>query len=183
MALLFGPDETPQDSFDLFSTMDYSPSSSGFSFGDAGMLLKGAGTAISMFGEYQQGQAQKEAFDFNATLEDFSAEATKVAGEQEQASIESGEESMLSTQRAITAKNNVTMSGSPLDAALVTASNFEMDKAVADYNNKIKVLQYQSKASQDRYYGQVAQNESRTKMASTLMSGIGSIVGMAALMA
>ena len=147
-----------------------------------GDIMKGIGTGVSMFGEYEQGQAQKQAFDFNATLDEFSAQATEAAGAETQREIGIGEESMLSTQRAITAKNNVTMSGSPLDAALVTASNFEMTKATADYNTKMNVLRYKSKASQDQYYGQVAQEQSQAKMASTLMSGVGSIIGLAALL-
>ena len=147
-----------------------------------GGLFKAAGTGLQMYGEYQQGQAQKDAFDFNATLDEFSAEATKTAGIETDREIGIGEASMLSTQRAITAKNNVTMSGSPLDAALVTASNFEMSKATADYNSKIKELQYRSKASQEQFYGQQAQEASMFKMGETLMSGVGSIIGIAALL-
>ena len=147
-----------------------------------GDIMKGIGTGVSMFGEYEQGQAQKQAFDFNATLDEFSAQATEAAGAEQQRELGLQEESMLSTQRAVTAKNNVTMSGSPLDAALVTASNMEMTKSIYDYNSKIKALQYKSQASQDRYYGQVATEQANTKMASTLLSGVGSIVGLAALL-
>jgi hypothetical protein len=157
-------------------------STSSFSPNYTGDIMKGIGTGISMFGEYQQGQAQKDAFDFNATLDEFSAEAEKVAGAETQREIGIGEESMLSTQRAMTAKNNVTMSGSPLDAALVTASNFEMTKSIADYNSKIKELQYQSKASQNRFYGQTAQNQSNMQMASTLMSGVSSMLPLLAML-
>lgn len=156
--------------------------SSGFGLKDAGGFLKGAGTLLGMGGEYIQGQAQKDAFDFDALLSEFSASAEQAAGAEQQREIGIGETSMLSTQRAITAKNNVTMSGSPLDAALVTASNFEMTKSIADYNSKIKEMEYRSKASQDRFYGQQAQEKSQFDMASTLMSGIGSIVGIAALL-
>ena len=156
--------------------------SSPFDLGkNTGTLLKGAGTLFSLGGEYLQGQMSKEAFDFNASLDEFSAEATKTAGIEEQREIGIGETSMLSTQRAIAAKNNVTMHGSPLDAALVTATNFEMTKSIADYNSKMKESQYRSKASQERYFGQVAQEESQAKMASTLLSGVGSIIGMASL--
>lgn len=165
---------------DPYSFLFDTPSKSS-SFGDTGSLLKGAGTLFSMGGEYLQGQAQKEAFDFNATLDEFSAEATKTAGIEEQREIGIGEASMLSTQRAMTAKNNVTMSGSPLDAALVTASNFEMTKSIANYNNAMKESQYRSRAAQERSYGQQAQEESQFNMAKTLLSGVGSIFSIASL--
>jgi len=171
------------DDYGFGAFFDDPSSGSSFSPNYTGDIMKGIGTGVSMFGEYEQGIAQKESWDFNATLADFSAQATEAAGAETQREIGLGEESMLSTQRAVTAKNNVTMSGSPLDAALVTASNFEMTKSIADYNTKIKALQYRSQASQERYYGSVATEQANTKMASTLLSGVGSIVGMAALLA
>lgn len=155
---------------------------SSFSPNYTGDIMKGIGTGVSMFGEYEQGVAEKGAFDFNATLDEFSAQATEAAGAETQREIGIGEESMLSTQRAIRAKSNVTQSGSPLDTALVTASNFEMSKSIASYNTQIQALKYRSQASQDQFYGQQAVNKSNTQMASTLMSGVGSIIGLAALL-
>jgi hypothetical protein len=146
-----------------------------------GDILKGVGTGLSMFGEYEQGIAEKSAYDFNATLDEYSAEAEKVAGAETQREIGIGEESMLSTQRAMYAKAGVTESGSPLDVMLQSASNAEMTKSIANYNSAIKELQYKSKASQDKYYGQQAQEASQFQMANTLLSGVGSIIGLAAL--
>jgi len=170
------------DNYGFGAFFDDSSSGSSFSPNYTGDIMKGIGTGVSMFGEYEQGQAAKDSFNFNSTLDEFSAQATEAAGAETQREIGIGEESMLSTQRAIRAKSNVTQSGSPLDTALVTASNFEMSKSIASYNSKIKELQYQSRASQDQFYGQQAVNKSNTQMASTLMSGVGSIIGLAALL-
>ena len=170
------------DDYGFGAFFDDSSSGSSFSPNYTGDIMKGIGTGVSMFGEYQAGQEAKSAYDFNSVLDTYSAEATKVAGQEEQYSLGLEEESMLSTQRSIRAKSNVENSGSALDAAFTTAKNMELTKSIAAYNNQMKVLQYESKASQDKFYGQQAVNKSNTQMASTLMSGVGSIIGLAALL-
>lgn len=122
-----------------------------------GSLLKVGGDIFSAYGDILAGDEANKAYQYNAQL----------ALEQSQFDINNmdlEETHMLSTQRAMYAKAGVTMSGSPLDVAFNTASQFEMNKQIATYNAE-------SKANMDKYQGQIAKSQGEIKAGETLLSG------------
>lgn len=145
---------------DDFSVVDSSGNvASGLNFGS---ILKGGGSIFSAFGDILAGQEANEANQFNAQL----------ALDQGNFAIDNldlEESHMLSTQKAIYAKSGVTQSGSPLDTALNTATQFEMSKQVAKYNA-------QSKANVSRWQGEIAESQGQIKAGKDLLSGAASMI-------
>ena len=130
--------------------------------------LQAGGAILSAYGDILSGDESQQADDYNASL-------ALMQGEFANQQLGLSETSTLSTQQAIYAKAGVEMSGSPLDTALNTASQFEMDKQINTYNAE-------SKANMDKYAGEVAQQQGEMGAASSLLQGAEGI-GMLALMA
>ena len=121
--------------------------------------LMGAGSDfLSAYGAVTQGKEEQQAYNYNASL-------ALEQGTFNVDSLGSQEVDMLSTQKAMYAKAGVEMSGSPLDVAVNTATNFEMDKQIATYNA-------QSKANMDVYEGQVAKQQADYKAGMDVLSGV-----------
>lgn len=123
-----------------------------------GSLIQGASSLLGAYGYEVQGQEEQGAYDYNAKL-------ALQQGQFELQDIGDAETDTLSTQRAAYAKSGVEMSGSPLDTAVNTAYQFEMDKQIANYNA-------QSKANMDTYEGQVAAYNANFKAGMSVFSGI-----------
>ncbi len=140
--------------------------SSGNSF-MPGSLLSAAGSGLGAFGSLLAGSESEEASQYNAQL-------ALEQGQFEIKDLEEAEHDTLSTQRAMYAKAGVTMSGSPLDTAVRTASGYEMDKQIANYNA-------QSKANMLNYQGQVAKSQGQIKAGQQLLSGAASLAIVSAL--
>lgn len=116
-----------------------------------------AGDLFSAFGDLQAGQSTADAYNYNAQL-------ALEQGQFDVSGLDVEETDTLSTQKAMYAKAGVAMSGSALDVALNTASNFEMDKSIANYNA-------QSKANMDEYQGRMAKQQGEFKAGMSILSG------------
>lgn len=130
--------------------------------------MSAGGAILGAFGDIMAGDEANQADQYNAAL-------ALEQGQFEVYDLDTSESDTLSTQRAMYAKAGVTMSGSPLDTALNTATGFEMDKQIATYNAA-------SKANMDTYSGEVAKNQGQFKAAGSLVQGA-SQIGMLALLA
>lgn len=122
-----------------------------------GTALSALSSGLGAFGSLLAGQESQDAYNYNAQL-------ALTQGQFEVQDLDTAEQDTLSTQKAMYAKAGVTMSGSPLDVAVHTASGFEMDKQIANYNS-------QSKANMLTYEGKVAKSQSQIKAGSQLLSG------------
>lgn len=111
----------------------------------AGTLTSAFGSVIQGIGGYMQGQEEAGADEYNASL-------ALMQGEFNVQNIGLQEGETLSTQKAMYAKAGVEQSGSVLDTALNTATNFEYDKQVATFNAK-------SAANMDQYEARVAKQQ------------------------
>lgn len=149
-----GESFSPFDNITLDS-IDSTPAS--FSMPGLGTLMGVGGSFLGAYGNILQGQEQQEAYEYNANL-------ALTQGQFAVQGLDDQELSTLSSQKAMYAKAGVTMSGSPLDTALNTASNFEMDKQITKYNA-------QSKANMDRYTGKVAKQQADFKAGMSILSG------------
>jgi len=111
----------------------------------AGTITSAFGSVIQGLGGYMQGQEEAGADEYNASLALMQGQFNV-----EQIGLQEGE--TLSTQKAMYAKAGVEQSGSVLDTALNTATNFEYDKQVATFNA-------QSAANNDKYEAAVAKQQ------------------------
>lgn len=124
-------------------------------------FLKLGSTILGGVGDLMVGDEKAGAYDYNA---DLALQQGQIQLEQ----LDTSEEDLLSTQKAMYAKAGVTQSGSPLDAALNSATQAEMDKQISRYNTESKVNMY-------RYQAQVAESQAKVKAGNDLFSGAGSM--------
>lgn len=132
-----------------------------------GQSLAAGGSILSAFGDIMAGDESQQADDYNAGL-------ALTQGQFEIQDLNTSEADTLSTQHAMYAKAGVAMTGSPLDTALNTASQFEMDKQITTYNAA-------SAANMDKYEGQIAKQQGEFNAAGSLLQGAGDM-GMMAMM-
>lgn len=132
------------------------------------MAMQAGGSILSAYGDILSGDESQQADDYNASL-------ALEQGQFEVQNTDLEETSTLSTQQAMYAKAGVTMSGSPLDTALNSASQFEMSKQVESYNAA-------SAANMDKYEGKVAAQQGEFGAAGALLQGAEGI-GMLAILA
>ena len=134
------------------------------------------GDVIQGVGGLMQGFEIQDAYDYNAGILDQQAEQVMVAAGLQEEEIGQAESEMLGTQKAMYAKSGVTMAGSPTDVALQTATNFEFDKLVTNYNAKVKESYLQSEASMSKMYGKEAAEQGIFKMGASLLKGAGALL-------
>ena len=134
----------------------------------AGTITSAFGSILQGVGGYMQGQEEAGADEYNASLALMQGEFNV-----EQIGLSEGE--TLSTQKAMYAKAGVEQSGSVLDTALNTATNFEYDKQVATFNA-------QSAANNDKYEAAVAKQQGAFALGAGVAEA-GLDVGLALLMA
>lgn len=128
-----------------------------------------AGAGISAYGALQQSKLEQQGYEYNAALADLQAKEAVQAGEITQEEITSQEDYLKGEQEAAYAKSGVTMSGSPLDVMLQSATNFEFDKSIERYNTAVQVSRDQSQAQLDRFYGKQARSAGKVKALTTLL--------------
>jgi len=127
-----------------------------------GLGVSGAGTALSAVSQYRAGQAQEEAYKYNAGV-------AEQKGIYEETQSRDKLRKLLSSQKALYAKAGVDMtSGSPLLLMADTAAQGEMEALNIRKG-------YQSEAKMNRYYGNQAKKAGNIKAGSTFLSGLGSV--------
>ncbi len=139
------------------SAVDASGNSTMPSLPGLGSVLKIGGDVLSAFGDFAVGNEKQAAYEYNANL-------ALQQGDFQVSDIDAEEADTLSSQKAVYAKSGVVMSGSALDTAFNTASQFEMDKQIATYNA-------QSKANMDIYEGKAAKSQADAKGGMALLQG------------
>lgn len=138
-------------------TLSAVDSSGNLTMPSLGTALKAGGSILGAFGDIMAGDESQQADEYNAQL-------ALEQGQFELRNLDTAETDTLSSQHAIYAKAGVTMSGSPLDTAINTASQFEMDKQITNYNA-------QSKANMLQYEGKVAKQKGEFAAAESLLTG------------
>ena len=134
-----------------------------------------SGLGLEAYGQYQQGQSAAAAAKYNALVSQRQAEAAKRTGEITKNRLERQRRLMLGKQKSLYAKAGVLMKGSPLEVLADTASQYDIDLALNDYNTKLGVGNYDYMS---QYYNQRATNAKRAGYiapASTLLTGIGTL--------
>jgi hypothetical protein len=114
-------------------------------------------SALSAYGSYTQGVAEKKAYGVEA-------QEVEMAGAEKIKEMEVAGEELTSTQRAMYAKAGVRESGSVLEVMLNSATNVEFDKLIEEWNTKVKVDAL-------RYAGAVAKQKGEFQAGMSLLQG------------
>ena len=107
-------------------------------------LSQAIGTGLQAYGSYKAGKDEQKAYDVQAqlVLQEASLKKEEIAA---------SEEALAGEQRQAYAKAGVKLSGSALDVMLDSATQYEFDKLVVDYNARVKsqILEYQGKVAKN----------------------------------
>ena len=143
------------------------------------MILMAVGTAVSAYGQYQSGQAQKAAANYNARVQEAQAIQQDMENRENIRRERKAGQGLLSSQRQkLGASGVVIQTGSPLEVLGRTAGELELraqDAARAGRSN----LQYGlSQAQMTKWEGKQAATAATIGASGTLLQGIGSAIAM-----
>ena len=143
------------------------------------MILMAVGTAVSAYGQYQSGQAQKAAANYNARVQEAQAIKQDMENRENIRRERKAGQGLLSSQRQKLGASGVAIqTGSPLEILGRTAGELELraqDAARAGRSN----LQYGLSQSQmTKWEGKQAATAATLGASGTLLQGTGQAIGM-----
>jgi len=134
-----------------------------------------AGTATAAYGQYQAGQAQKAAMDYNAKLAENEAIAKEQATRAETQRMRAQAERAKASQRAAYAKTGAVISeGTPLLSMAEQAGLMELDILNMQRTGAMSAQASRSQAAMDKFSGKQAATAATWQAGSTLLTGAGS---------
>lgn len=133
------------------------------------------GIGVSAAGQYQQGQSQKKAAEYNAEMDKRAADDALQRGSIDAAKIKENTRKLISTQIANSGASGFDSStGTPLDLSVEAKGYGELD-ALTTINNAQRVASGQMAQSElDRFQGKAAARAGTMGAAGTLISGAAS---------
>jgi len=134
-----------------------------------------AGTAVAVYGTYQQGQAQKKALTYNARVAEQNAEIAR-----QQATLRASQQDRLNRLRmgsiraAAGASGGVANEGSIIDILADQAIQGELQKQEILYEGELKARGFDASATLSIMEGSAAGKASTIGAGSALLSGVSS---------
>jgi hypothetical protein len=142
------------------------------------LIATAASTVVGTYGQYQQGQAEKDAARYNAKMSEYAAQDAQRRGEEEAAAIQRKAASLKSTQRAAQAARGLDVSyGTAGDLQDETDFFGQMDASTARYNAASDAWNYRAQGKLARAQGKAAAYQAKMGAAGTLLTGIGQVAG------
>lgn len=132
-----------------------------------------AGSAISAYGQYQQGRAQAALAESNARLDDMSAIQAKQEAAYDELRHRERVRRLLGTQRAKYGKSGVLMSGSVLDVMRDSIVQGELDALTIRRRGEIQAIRHRHSAEIQRATGRATKRAATTAAIGTLVTGAG----------
>ena len=141
------------------------------------IALAVAGTGTAAAGQYQQGQAQKQAAEFNAAIAKNQAIAARQKAAFDASRQRSATADLLARQRAAIAAAGVSLEGTPLELLEATAEAGELDAQVIIYGGELQSAGFRSQSELSRFTA--ASSDGMLGAGATLLTGAGK-TGLAA---
>ena len=130
-----------------------------------------ASDVIQSIGQFESGEAQKQAYDFNANIAEQNARQSELIGAQEERHQRIMGRKALGQMRSAYGASGVTMEGSPMEVLAESAANAELDALNVAYARKSQAVNFRNEARAGRFAGSQAQIAGRIGAAASLMSG------------
>lgn len=140
------------------------------------LALMAAGTAMSAYGQYQQGQSAQEAAKYNAKMSEYAAQDAQRRGEEEAVAIQRKAASLKSSQRVSLASKGLDISyGTAQDLQDQTDFFGQMDASTARYNAANQAWSARAQGTLAKAEGRAAAYQGALGAAGTLLSGAGQV--------
>lgn len=152
---------------------------------DLSLALGLLSSAIGAAGAIQQGQAQADAAEYNAKVQEnnakiaeFKARDAIVRGNEEQKKQRAHTAEIAGRQRAAMAANNIDVTyGSALDAAVDTAMLGELDALTIRSNSYREAYDHRVDATNERAGAELSRMEARNARTAGFLNAAGTLVG------
>ena len=130
-----------------------------------------AGTAVTAYGQYQAGQAQERALNYQAAIQERNAQIAKQNADYDAQRQESRLRRAIGSQRAAVLASGIQMEGTPLELQQDTVQQAEMDRLAILYGGEINYQNARSEAELSRMQGKAAGQAGTTAAFGTLLGG------------
>tara|TARA_Y100000389_G_C17263944_1_gene414450 strand:+ start:280 stop:771 length:492 start_codon:yes stop_codon:yes gene_type:complete len=141
-----------------------------------GMMI--VGTAVSAYGQYQSGKAQKAAYDYNAQIEERNAQIARDQAAYDAKQQEKKTRQIIASQRVAYAAGGFTTAGTPLDTLRQSATEGEMDRMAILYGGDVEAQNRKSQAELQRMQGRAAKTAGTYAAVGTAIGGFGNAAGV-----
>ena len=147
----------------------------------AGMAAAVGGGAMSAYSQYSAGQAQKNAADYQAQLDDTRAGMAESQGyiQQRQSDIQFGN-TLARAQTGVASNGLVLGQGSAADYNISAAQQHAIEKDIIGRNAGMQEWGYNANASLERYQGKNAARSGDFGAIGSMMSSLGSAASIGA---
>ena len=132
------------------------------------------GTAVTAYGQYQAGKAQKAAYDYNAQVEERNAQIAKDQAAYDAKQQEKKTRQIIAAQRVAYGAGGFTMAGTALDTLRQSATEGEMDRMAILYGGDVEAANRKSAATLARFQGKAAKTAGTYAALGTAIGGMGS---------
>jgi hypothetical protein len=136
-----------------------------------GTAARGIGTVATAVGTYQAGKQQQQIARANADLARADATEVIAASGRDQVRLERQRRQVSGQQQVAIGANNVTQSGSALDALATTDAIYAEDAQTIRNNAARRAWGLNVEADLDSYAGTVARSTGTTRALTTLATG------------
>lgn len=131
------------------------------------------GSAVSAYGAYSAGQAQKSAQDFNAKVANNNALAAEQQSSADAQKIRDRNRRLVGTQVADLSAAGVDTGGSGADIIYDSKVQGELDALTTLYKGKVQGANYRSQSQLDSMSGSAAATAGYFNAGGTILSGVG----------
>lgn len=141
----------------------------------AAVAISIIGAGVSAYGQYEQGQSQKKAANYNAEMDRRAADDALQRGAIDAARIKENTRKLISTQIANSGASGFDSStGTALDLSVEAKGYGELDALTTINNAQRQASGLEAQSVLDRYQGKASGRAGTMGAAGTLISGAGS---------
>ena len=137
------------------------------------------GTALSAYGNIQQGKANKKAHDYNATMLRQNAAVEEQQGGAREEAQRRAARKVIGSQAAAIAQGGTGTGGSAADIMQQSATNAELDSLMIRYESNLKATGMKNQAAGENYAGKVAKQAGYYGAIGSVLSGASAYAGLA----
>lgn len=141
-------------------------------------IVAGIGGITQFVGAAMQGNAAKEAGEYNAKVDEQNSALSAQGAAEDERIFRINTRHDLGAMQAGFASNGISTSeGSALEVLRSSAANAELDALKVRQSGQVRTIAYQNSANQERRYGAQAQTAGALSAVGSLLGTTGSIIG------
>ena len=139
------------------------------------LVAAAVGTAVTAYGQYQAGQAQERALNYQAAVQERNAQIARQNAEYDAQRQSARLRRAIGSQRAAVLASGIQMEGTALELQQDTVQQAEMDRLAILYGGEINYQNARSEAELSRMQGKAAGQAGATAAFGTILGGAANV--------